>query len=174
MKLSKSQVPRFFTNWKNACAVQGWTAANGWTAAQIENERYSLLRRAGFDSLRDVDPLTGFDRVLAELALLLHPDSLNPQLSALNMPATRLKYAIAQLAPGSNYLRAVMRDKFGTEDLDTLSLEQLTQLRNTLAARKSSRQRKQINTSLQGGAVPSPAPQGTVSTVSPDSTTQPF
>jgi len=54
-----------------------------------------------------------------------------------DQPIHRLKHAIALLAPGNNYLKAVMRDKFSTDDWDTLSLEQLTQLRNTLAARKA-------------------------------------
>lgn len=154
MHLSKSQQFKFWSDWKKACTIQGWTKPAGWSPAQIENERYSLLRRAGFDSLTEVDHLEGFDRVLAELAAIIQPNSIDAQLRQQDQPIHRLKHAIALLAPGNNYLKAVMRDKFSTDDWDTLSLDQLTQLRNTLAARRSARRRKEVSAKIVSDTIP--------------------
>ena len=60
----------------------------------------------------------------------------------LNQPRIRLKYAVNALAPAAEYWAEIARDRFGTDDLDALSIEQLTQLRNTLAARGRARQRR--------------------------------
>ncbi len=48
---------------------------------------------------------------------------------------------IRRLAP-EPYWRAIARDRFGTTDETRLDLEQLRQLRITLAARARSRQRR--------------------------------
>ena len=111
-----------------------------------------MLRRAGFDSLTQVDPLAGFDRVLAELAALNRPDDIRPQLSSIEQPRRRLWYAIqklgdqistSRLSDGTNaYVGAIMSDRFGHLDPDRLSLQQLEQLRNTLAARLSAHRRR--------------------------------
>jgi hypothetical protein len=65
MQLTRSQQTRFWRDWTKA-AVKNFPRPQ-WSSAQIENERHALLRRAGFDSLTEVDPRAGFDRVLAEL-----------------------------------------------------------------------------------------------------------
>lgn len=144
MLLSKPQVTRFFRDWKLACDRQNWTRAAGWSAEQIENERYSLLQRAGFDSLTEVDPLAGFDRVLAELAALSQPANIEPQLRAQEQPLIRLRYActaiaykIGKVAPqaGHSYMTRIMVDKFRKTDLNDLTEQELTDLRNTLTAR---------------------------------------
>jgi len=154
MLLTKAQQRRFWAGWQAACKAQGWTKANSWTGLQIDNERHALLEKCGFDSLTKVDPLAGFDRVLAELRSVSQPANLDAQLRQAKMPRTRLLYAIASLdkqisggarspsAPDyapSPYVAAIMKDRFNTVELDRLSLEQLTQLRNTLAARKCAR-----------------------------------
>ncbi len=83
-----------------------------------------------------------FDRVLAEFRAVSRPDDLAAQLRQHAQPRTRLLYTIMRLAP-EPYWQAVARDKFGTTDLDNLDLEQLRQLRITLAARARSRERRQ-------------------------------
>lgn len=153
MLLSKPQQLRFWREWSVACKVQGWTKTQSWTGAQIDNERHALLDRAGFDSLTKVDPLKGFDRVLAELAVLSRPSDLEPQLRAAQQPRIRLLYAIenlakqislSQLVPGrSAYASAIAIDRFGHADFDRLSLEQLEQLRNTLQSRAAAHKRRQ-------------------------------
>jgi hypothetical protein len=147
MLLSKPQQQRFWREWST---IKGQFKAQGHTDAQIENERYAMLERAGFDSLTQVDPAAGFDKVLAELAAINNPADLSAQLRQAQMPRTRLLYAIQKLdrhfskssirdslSAISPYTQAIMEDRFNTTELDRLSLSQLQQLRNTLAARKS-------------------------------------
>lgn len=153
MLLSKAQQNRFWREWSIGCKRQGWDKVAGWTGLQIDKERHALLERAGFDSLTRVDPLDGFDRVLAELAVLSRPDDIDPQLRAQAQPKLRLVYAIEKLASqistgqqedGTNsYAAAIAADRFGTGAIDNLSLHQLEQLRNTLAARLTAHRRRQ-------------------------------
>jgi hypothetical protein len=82
-----------------------------------------------------------FDRVLAEFRSISQPDNLAAQLRQQDMPRRRLLYAINRLAPES-YWRAIARNKFGTADETRLDLEQLHQLRMTLAARARSHNRR--------------------------------
>jgi hypothetical protein len=154
MELTKAQQQRFWREWGAAKREQGWLPENGWSAEQIENERYALLRRAGFESLTEVDRLAGFDRLLAELAALSRPADLEAQMREQEMPRRRLEYAINKLAKGISpgqlsggvnpYLGAILSDRFGHCDLGRLSLEELEQVRNTLAARGSARRRREM------------------------------
>ena len=84
-----------------------------------------------------------FDRVLAQFRAQSRPEDLGAQLRQMNQPQIRLKFAINRLAPAPEYWAAIARDKFGTADLDALTLEQLSQLRNTLADRRRARQRRE-------------------------------
>ena len=154
MILSKSQQKRFWSEWG---AIKRALKSQGNTDAQIENERYALLDRAGFQSLTEVDAATGFDRVLAELAAINKPSDLEAQLRQQQMPRIRLLHAIAShdyafrnqsgasepnnLSP---YTQAILRNKFGHSDLDRLSIEQLTQLRNTLVARAARKRKTEV------------------------------
>lgn len=142
MLLTKPQQSRFWREWSQYKTTRKKT---GDTDAQIENERYQLLAQAGFESLTQVDPATGFDKLLAGLAALNQPADLNAQLRQANMPRRRLLYAINKLARNltTRYLETILRDRFGHTDLDRLSLDQLTQFRNTLAAR-SGRKKRQL------------------------------
>jgi len=150
MLLTRAQQSRFWREWSVACHVQGWTKANGWTDYQIDNERHSMLERAGFDSLTKVDHLEGFDRVLSELAALSKPADLDAQVRQQQMPRIRALHAIRELDSKlsisrsfpSPYLQAILRDKFGHADLDRLNLDELIMVRNTLAARSNSRRHK--------------------------------
>jgi hypothetical protein len=164
MLLTKPQQQRFWREWS---AVKRSLLAQSWTDAQIETERHALLERAGFDSLTQVDHLAGFDRVLSELALLTQPSNLEPQLRESQMPRTRLVFAINALAKKitpsllghgqSVYLATILADRWGHTDLDRLSLADLTQLRNTLAARLSSKRRRSSTSSPTLSPTLSPA-----------------
>lgn len=83
-----------------------------------------------------------FDQVLGGFRSYSRPADLAGQLRQLNQPRIRLKYAVNALAPAPEYWAGIARDRFGTDDLDALSIEQLTQLRNTLSARGRARQRR--------------------------------
>jgi hypothetical protein len=83
-----------------------------------------------------------FDLILAEFRALSQPDNLAAQLRQQDMPRRRLLYSIRRLA-AEPYWRAIAQDKFGTTDETRLDLEQLDQLRLTLAARARSRTRRQ-------------------------------
>lgn len=153
MHLTKPQQQRFWRDWTAARKVQGWTKDRGWTDPQADNERRALLARAGFESLTEVDPGEGFDRVLAELAALTNPADIEPQLRAQEQPLVRLRYSCRELSarihklnPSSAssadaYMTTIMHAKFGTWDLDTLTAPQLLQLRNTLSARLAAKKK---------------------------------
>lgn len=70
MKLTPSQVQRFWREWPKACEANGWTRAAGLTAAQIDTKRKEFLARCGFTSLTLVDRVDGFTKVLKELQVL--------------------------------------------------------------------------------------------------------
>jgi len=73
-----------------------------------------------------------FDQVAGCIPQLQPAGRSAGQLRQLNQPRIRLKYAINALAPAAGYWSRIARDKFGTDDLDALSIEQLTQLRKHL------------------------------------------
>jgi len=83
-----------------------------------------------------------FDQVLAEFRAISQPDNVTAQLRQQDQPRRRLLYSIQRLAP-EPYWRAIARDRFGTADETSLDLEQLRQLRITLAARAHSRHRRE-------------------------------
>lgn len=70
MKLSKDQVPLFWSLWAKACRAQGWTKAHGLNSAAIDAKRKEFLARCGFSSLTEVDPRDGFSLVKRELLKL--------------------------------------------------------------------------------------------------------
>ncbi|HEV2692266.1 MAG TPA: hypothetical protein VG347_05165 [Verrucomicrobiae bacterium] len=69
MKLSTAQVQRFWREWAATCRINNWTREAGLTAVQIDGHRKELLARCGFQSLKDVDRVAGFTKVLAELGV---------------------------------------------------------------------------------------------------------
>lgn len=164
MLLTKDQQRRFWRDWQSACRSQGWTAANSWTGLQIDNERHSLLRRAGFNSLTEVDRGPGFDRVLAELGQLQNNAARTIETlpaEKLAVPAGRQGYVFQRDTPGYRrrllwlvrkhslplggepYVLALARDKFritaGLSTIEDLSTVQLHQLMMTLNARRHTR-----------------------------------
>lgn len=70
MKLSTSQLQRFWREWPKSATAMGWTKANGMSAAAIDAKRKEFLAGCGFSSLTEVDRTDGFTRVLHELIVL--------------------------------------------------------------------------------------------------------
>jgi hypothetical protein len=131
MKLTKDQTRLFWSLWRKARQVQGWTTTDGYTEAQATNERYAMLERAGFSSLTDVDPLEGFTRVKRELALLIADvemvSSTTPEADQRRKLLHRIAAESAVL--GTGYFERLARDRFGVvpglrpiEDLPTRDL----------------------------------------------------
>lgn len=74
MKLSTSQVQRFWREWPKSCKAMGWTKANGMSADDIDVKRKEFLAGCGFKSLTEVDRTDGFTKVLKELLVLQGTD----------------------------------------------------------------------------------------------------
>lgn len=64
-----------------------------------------------------------FDRVLAEFRAYSRPADIGAQLRQLAQPRIRLKYAVNALSPDAAYWAKIARDKFGSDDLDALSID---------------------------------------------------
>src|SRR5690349_1327011 len=75
-----------------------------------------------------------FDKVLAQFRSISRPADVSAQLQQIDQPRRRLLWKIRHMAD-TPYWQQIAQDKFGHANLDDLSTEQLTQLRNTLAAR---------------------------------------
>ena len=146
--------------WREWGAVVRYCKAHGLLAP----DRHSLhVAALGADKSHLAFTNEDFDRVLGEFRSFSQPADLAGQLRQLNQPRIRLKYAVNALAPAAEYWAKIARDRFGTDDLEALSIEQLTQLRNTLVSRGRARQRRDrvgrvastnFNRSLYGAAGP--------------------
>jgi hypothetical protein len=103
-------------------------------------DRHELhVKALGFDKSHLDFSNEDLDQVLAEFRAISRPEDLSGQLRQQEQPRIRLLYSISHLAPEA-YWRKIARDKFGgVDDLDALSLDQLRQLRITLAARTRSK-----------------------------------
>jgi hypothetical protein len=125
--------------WREWGAVVRFCKANGLP----EPDRHSLHAAAlGTEKSHLAFTNEDFDRVLGAFRSYSRPADLAGQLRQLNQPRIRLKYAVNALAPAAEYWAKIARDRFGTDDLDALTIEQLTQLRNTLAARGRAHRRR--------------------------------
>lgn len=71
MKLSPSQVRRFWQLWPQACRANGWTKENGLSSLDIDAKRKEVLRECGFKSLTEVDRTNGFTKVKNKLEILV-------------------------------------------------------------------------------------------------------
>ncbi len=131
--MTPSQNSLYFREWgrvRAACKQQGFPVPN----------RHTLhVKALGHDKSSKHFTNDDLDLVLAEFRAISQPDSLAAQLRQQAQPRIRLLYSIRRLAP-EPYWRAIARDKFGTADETRLDLEQLIQLRITLAARARARQ----------------------------------
>jgi hypothetical protein len=157
MLLTKPQQQRFWREWST---VKRNLRADGLTDAQIENERYSMLDRAGFESLTQVDPDKGFTVVLEELAKM--QDNLGGLLHAqANKRRQKIFLITHKGAPG--YWRKIAQDRFHTTDLESLPEESLDQLLFTLSDRQveqhqpaTQRRRSETNRTRRQSAAAAP------------------
>jgi hypothetical protein len=126
----------YFREWgrvRSVCKQQGFSIP----------DRHDLhVKALGLDKSHLDFTNADFDRVLAEFRAISQPDNLAAQLRQQAMPRWRLLYSIRRLA-AEPYWRAIAQDKFGTADETRLDLDQLTQLRITLAARARARSHRQ-------------------------------
>ena len=126
----------YWSEWsrvRSKCKQQGWPVP----------DRHELHVRALGHDMSHLDfSNEDLDRVLAEFRAITRPEDLVGQLRQQDQPRRRLEWSIRHLAP-EPYWRAIARDKFGTEDLALLSVDQLLQLCITLTARARSRQRRE-------------------------------
>jgi hypothetical protein len=148
--------------WREWGAVVRYCRGNNLSAP----DRHALhLAALGADRSHLAFTNEDFDRVLAEFRAHSRPADVSAQLRQLAMRRIRLTYAIKALAPAPQYWAKIARDRFGTDDLDALSIEQLTQLRNTLAARgrahrRRDRTRCMTDADLDTCSLRGPGPEG--------------
>ncbi|MEK9753269.1 MAG: hypothetical protein VW338_08675 [Rhodospirillaceae bacterium] len=113
-----------------------------------------------------------FDTLKSECLAILQPADIKTQMELQNADLIRLRWSIRRLAD-QPYWSKIARDKFGTDKLDTLNEEQLTQLRNTLARAKSRKGRVRGRAYHLGNrSMPKHEEQGTKNDA--PSTTNPF
>jgi hypothetical protein len=130
-KMYPKQASRY---WREVSAVCHFL---GVTGAQAQTEVRKRLHVQAFGeaiSAKEIDHLKMFDDFLAACAAITRPDDLGTQMRQAIMGRTRLKKSI-QLLADDEYWQRIALDRFNTTDLDLLSDEQLTQLRNTVRCR---------------------------------------
>jgi hypothetical protein len=144
--VSKEQIRSFRAFlWRDACAAMGWDAED-------DEFRFSMLSEwlgREIRSFKEVGRLEEFDKVKAECLALSQPANVNGQIRQINQPLIRLRWKCRRMAPQA-YREAIMRARFHTTNLDDLDEGQLTQLRNTLAARSNSLRRRAQQPVLAG------------------------
>lgn len=122
MKLSPSQVQRFWREWPKSAKAMGWTKANGLGAAEIDAKRKEFLLKCGFNSLTEVDRVDGFTKVLKELQVLQGVDvdaALESEDLTINRERTFRHFILTDQVPClelyvadvRGYLTSIMEDK---------------------------------------------------------------
>ena len=117
--------------WTAACNQRGWDKDD----RDLRIKTFSEILGRELTSASEIGYLKEFDKIKAQLLAWSQPDDLEGQLDMIRQPVIRLQTAILKLAAPA-YAARIAQDKFGTADLDELTETQLTQLRDTLAARK--------------------------------------
>lgn len=141
-KMTWSQHHAYFSLLDRACRAQGKTSAAGREELRKTIHEHAFGRPV---SAKEIDHLTMFDTFKAECLALSRPDDMEAQLRQVNQPLIRLRHACRRLAD-EPYIDALVRSarfKKRSLDDDDWTEEQLTELRNTLAARASAHQRKE-------------------------------
>jgi hypothetical protein len=114
--------------------------AMGVTGTTEKEEARKLIHFRAFGrddvSAKEIDHLKMFDAFKAACLAIIKPNDLQAQVDQANMERTRLIHRINELAP-EIYWRAEAKRKFGHENLDVLSVANLTMFRNHLSARAS-------------------------------------
>jgi hypothetical protein len=132
-KMTRDQWGTYWRLIGQVCHAQGVKDAAG------REEVRKMIHLRAFTrpvSAKDIDHLKMFDDFKAACLAILKPNDLNAQLAQANMEKTQFIHRIKELAP-ELYWRAEAMRKFGTEDLERLSVDDLTMLRNHLQARAS-------------------------------------
>lgn len=151
-----SRADKFFPGWKMTWSqhqkyfrlLDDVYRANGITmAAEKEQVRQAIHQRAfGHPvSAKEIDHLKMFDAFKAECLAMSDPANLDAQLQQAEMPLIRLRVACLKLADEPYIQALVQSPRFKKQSLDEndWTEAELTDLRNTLAARASSHHRKQ-------------------------------
>jgi hypothetical protein len=137
--VTKSQrIQLMSTWWPDACAAAGWNPAD-------RERRLEVLSDAVQRSLKsanDLNHTTDIDKVKSHLLAISQPDNLRDQVAIANMEKTRLLHAIRSFSFHHNYVATISANKFGVPEIESLTVPQLIQLRNTMAARSSAKRRK--------------------------------
>lgn len=141
--ISKSQNKWYWRMWG---AVTRWCRANGLS----DPDRHDLHARAlGADKSHTAFDDDDFDDVMSAFYAIAEPDNFDIQVEFAKGRRTRRIYACQRnavkavgQAGAAGYIRSISQDKFGTSDWEGLELEQLRDLRNTLARCISARQKK--------------------------------
>jgi len=129
-----------------------WGAVSRWCKAQQVPvpDRHELHARAlGADkSHTDFDD-DDFDDVMSAFYAIAEPDNFDIQVQFATARKKRRVYACRRnairavgQAGAENYIRSISQDKFGTSDWESLEVEQLKDLRNTLDARAASKRKR--------------------------------
>ena len=138
--ISKAQRVFFLRDlWPGVCREMGWNAADRTLRISTLSEWLGREIR----SLNEVGKLKEFDTVIAKARAISRPDDLTSQIRQEEQPTTRLIYSIQALRVPLAYRETIMRARFKTTRLEELTERQLTQLRDTLASRKSTHRKRQ-------------------------------
>jgi hypothetical protein len=144
---TQQRISLMSTWWPDACHAQGWNPQD--REKRLEVLSFAVGRQ--LQSANDLNSTTDVD------AVKRHLGSLAENLTAIMDTATagarrRLVYQIGKLsqqlsssATPMAYAHTIARDRFGTADIDSLTDDQLTQLRNTLSNRVTARKSKVAN-----------------------------
>lgn len=141
--------PNLYPGWKMTPAQHRmyWNllnqvyAAGGLVTAPEKEKQRKLIHLRAFGregvSAKEIDRLKMFDAFKAECLSWIKPDDLSAQLRQTNQERHRLIWRIGQFDP--EYVNALLASpRFGgrsVDDMENLSIKDLTDLRNTLCAR---------------------------------------
>jgi hypothetical protein len=146
--------PEFYPGWKMTRAQHQayWrllsqvNAVQNVTSAEERESMRKLIHDRAFGravSAKDIDHLKMFDAFKGACLAMIQPANWEAQLHQVDQPLIRLRHACRQLADEPYIQALVQGPRFKKQSLDDLDERELTDLRNTLAARASARRRKQ-------------------------------
>jgi hypothetical protein len=96
-------------------------------------------------SAKEIDHLKMFDAFKAAALAIIEPDSLDAQLAQTEQPLIRLRHACRALADDAYIAALVTGPRFKKDAIEDLNEEELEHLRNTLAARRSAKHKKEAD-----------------------------
>lgn len=143
-KMTLNQRAAYWRMFADVAEAKGWTGNGDQMSAH--RREFHVLAGLGPISAKAIDHLKMFDAIKACHLAITQPGNLNAQMRMENQPRHRLITRIKSMAP-EGYWRAIMRDKFHSQELEDLTETELTQLRNTIEARL---QEKKHNSSRNG------------------------